>query len=59
MAKKGHSDPNLFGGYTHYDEHGKKTGSSQPGSGKASRTIEGFQSGDPGFAELACEGIEK
>ena len=31
MAKKGHSDPDLFGGYTHYDEHGKKTGSSRPG----------------------------
>ena len=31
MAKKGHSDPNFFGGYTHYDENGKKTGSSEPG----------------------------
>ena len=30
MANKGHSRPNLLGGYTHYDEHGKKTGSSQP-----------------------------
>ena len=31
MAKKGHSSPNLFGGYTHYDGNGKKTGTSQPG----------------------------
>ncbi len=31
MANKGHSEPNLFGGYTHYDENGKKTGSSEPG----------------------------
>ena len=30
MAKKGHSSPNILGGYTHYDEHGKKTGSSRP-----------------------------
>lgn len=28
--KKGHSDPNIFGGYTHYDEHGKKIGRSDP-----------------------------
>lgn len=31
MAKKGHSSPNLFGGYTHYDGSGKKIGSSHPG----------------------------
>lgn len=31
MGNKGHSDPNLFGGYTHYDESGKKIGSSEPG----------------------------
>ena len=31
MANKGHSEPNLFGGYTHYDEHGKKIGTSEPG----------------------------
>ena len=31
MAKKGHSEPNLFGGYTHYDDHGRKTGRSDPG----------------------------
>ena len=30
MANKGHSDPNLLGGYTHYDEHGKKVGKSEP-----------------------------
>ncbi|MCR4616094.1 MAG: hypothetical protein K5756_08120 [Clostridiales bacterium] len=31
MANKGHSDPNLFGGYTHYDEKGNKIGRSEPG----------------------------
>ena len=31
MADKGHSEPNLFGGYTHYDEKGNKIGSSEPG----------------------------
>lgn len=31
MANKGHSEPNLFGGYTHYDEKGHKIGSSEPG----------------------------
>lgn len=30
MAKKGRSDPGLFGGYTHYDEKGKKIGHSTP-----------------------------
>lgn len=30
MANKRRSEPNLFGGYTHYDEHGKKIGSSSP-----------------------------
>lgn len=30
MGNKGRSDPNIFGGYTHYDEHGKKIGSSSP-----------------------------
>ncbi len=29
MGKKGHSDPNLFGGYTHYDEKGRKVGRSE------------------------------
>lgn len=30
MANKGRSEPNLFGGYTHYDEKGHKTGRSEP-----------------------------
>lgn len=30
MANKGRSDPNMFGGYTHYDSKGHKTGSSSP-----------------------------
>lgn len=31
MAGKGRSEPGLFGGYTHYDENGKKIGHSEPG----------------------------
>lgn len=31
MGNKGRSDPNLFGGYTHYDSKGHKTGRSDPG----------------------------
>lgn len=31
MGNKGRSEPGLFGGYTHYDEHGKKIGRSEPG----------------------------
>ena len=31
MANKGRSEPNLFGGYTHYDEKGNKIGTSEPG----------------------------
>ena len=30
MGNKGRSEPNLFGGYTHYDENGKKIGRSEP-----------------------------
>ncbi len=30
MAKKGHSEPNIFGGYTNYDENGHRTGHSDP-----------------------------
>lgn len=30
MANKGRSEPNLFGGYTHYDEKGHKIGKSEP-----------------------------
>ena len=31
MSDKGRSDRRLFGGYDHYDEHGHKTGYSEPG----------------------------
>ena len=31
MGKNGHSEPNFWGGYDHYDSNGKKIGSSQPG----------------------------
>lgn len=31
MAKKGRSEPGIFGGINHYDEHGNKTGHSEPG----------------------------
>lgn len=30
MSDKGHSEKNIFGGYTHYDEHGRKIGESDP-----------------------------
>ena len=30
MGNRGRSDPNLFGGYTHYDEKGHKMGRSDP-----------------------------
>ena len=30
MANKGRSEPNLFGGFMHYDSHGNKTGRSDP-----------------------------
>ena len=30
MGNKGRSEPNAFGGYTHYDEKGKKIGRSEP-----------------------------
>lgn len=30
MGKNGHSEPNLFGGYTHYDKNGHKIGRSEP-----------------------------
>jgi hypothetical protein len=29
MENKGHSEPNLFGGYTHYDSKGNKIGRSE------------------------------
>ena len=31
MSKKGYSQPDAFGGYTHYDGSGKKIGRSEPG----------------------------
>lgn len=31
MSKPGRSDPGLFGGFDHYDDHGKKIGRSEPG----------------------------
>ena len=31
MANKGKSEPNFFGGYTHYDDKGHKIGHSDPG----------------------------
>ena len=31
MSNKGHSEPNFFGGYTHYDSKGNKIGRSEPG----------------------------
>jgi hypothetical protein len=31
MSKKGYSQPDAFGGYTHYDGNGKKIGRSEPG----------------------------
>ena len=31
MGKSGRSEPNFWGGYTHYDSNGKKIGSSEPG----------------------------
>jgi hypothetical protein len=30
MSNKGHSDPNIFGGYTNYDEKGHRVGTSDP-----------------------------
>ena len=30
MANKGRSDPNPFGGYTNYDEKGKRSGRTEP-----------------------------
>lgn len=31
MADKWHSEPGIFGGYTHYDDKGHKVGKSEPG----------------------------
>lgn len=53
MGNKGKSVRNFVGGYTHYDSHGKKTGSSQPGifGGYTNYDAKGNKVGrsDPGF----------
>lgn len=53
MSKKGHSSPNFWGGYTHYDDKGHKTGSSYPGffGGYTHYDENGHRSGhsSPGF----------
>ena len=53
MAKEGHSTPDLFGGYTHYDGNGKKIGHSEPGffGGYHHYDASGHKTGysDPGF----------
>lgn len=53
MGDKGHSERNLFGGYTHYDSKGKKIGTSEPGifGGYTNYDANGKKTGhsDPGF----------
>ena len=53
MSKKGYSSPNFFGGYTHYDGHGKKIGHSNPGffGSYTHYDAKGHKTGhsDPGF----------
>ena len=53
MVKEGHSAPDLFGGYTHYDGNGKKIGHSEPGffGGYHHYDSKGQKTGhsDPGF----------
>lgn len=53
MENKGRSEQNLFGGYTHYDEKGKKTGTSYPGlfGGYTNYDSRGHKTGTsyPGF----------
>lgn len=53
MGNKGRSEPNLFGGYTHYDEKGHKIGRSEPGlfGGYTDYDSSGRKIGhtDPGF----------
>ena len=53
MGNKGHSDPGLFGGYTHYDSNGHKTGHSDPGlfGGYTHYDSKGHKTGhsDPGL----------
>ena len=53
MSKKGHSSPNIWGGYNHYDERGRKIGESNPGffGGYNHYDAKGHKTGhsDPGF----------
>ena len=53
MAKKGYSSPNIWGGYNHYDERGRKIGESNPGffGGYNHYDAKGHKTGhsDPGF----------
>lgn len=64
MGNRGHSEPNVFGGYTHYDEMGNKIGSSEPDflggfidyDAKGNRT--GYSDPDPfgGYTHYDSEG---
>ena len=53
MSKKGHSSPNIWGGYNHYDERGRKIGESNPGifGGYTHYDANGHKTGrsDPGL----------
>lgn len=53
MARKGRSEPGLFGTINHYDEHGKKIGRSEPGlfGGYTNYDANGRKTGrsDPGL----------
>lgn len=53
MGNRGKSEPNFFGGYTHYDEKGHKIGRSEPGlfGGYTDYDASGRKIGhtDPGF----------
>lgn len=53
MGNKGHSEPKLFGGMNHYDEHGNKIGHSEPRvfGGYTNYDAKGRKIGysDPGF----------
>lgn len=53
MGNRGRSEPNFFGGYTHYDEKGHKVGRSEPGlfGGYTDYDASGRKIGhtDPGF----------
>ena len=53
MSNKGHSEPNIWGGYTHYDSKGHKIGSSDPSifGGYTNYDAKGHKTGhsDPGL----------